>query len=93
VILDCRCERRLPLTSFCQIDDGDRISGRDEFEKSALNILRRQVLHVAAALVAGATVSGATSACADTTLNIENDEALERALPSLSNWGRWGPDD
>jgi kynurenine formamidase len=26
-------------------------------------------------------------------LSIENDEDLERALPALSNWGRWGSDD
>ena len=24
---------------------------------------------------------------------IVDDESLERALPTLSNWGRWGPDD
>ena len=24
---------------------------------------------------------------------IDNDEALEGALPALSNWGRWGEDD
>jgi kynurenine formamidase len=71
------------------------LCSQNEFDESAGNMSRRQVLHVAAALVAGATVSGSTSCVADPnqTRHIESDEALERALPTLSNWGRWGPDD
>jgi kynurenine formamidase len=56
---------------------------------------RRDLLHGAAALLTGA--AGIASAPAvggpASMLQIANDEDLERALPQLSNWGRWGPDD
>jgi kynurenine formamidase len=48
----------------------------------------------AAALVAGAAVARAPRASTDPiSLRIDDDAALERALPAMSNWGRWGPDD
>jgi hypothetical protein len=54
---------------------------------------RREVLHGAAILAVSTTALAATPAAGDTTrlLQIENDEAMDRALPSLSNWGRWAP--
>ncbi len=58
-------------------------------------------------LIAGAAALAMTGCASNTTepaaakistetspvIPIENDDALERALPALSNWGRWGPDD
>ena len=56
---------------------------------------RRDVLQDAAAVVAAASFVASTPALGETTplLSIANDAELERALPALSNWGRWGPDD
>jgi kynurenine formamidase len=53
-------------------------------------------------MLTGAASLAAVSSLADTVpsavaasppLSIENDEGLERALPALSNWGRWGQGD
>ncbi len=59
-------------------------------EPTPPGILRRDLL--AGAVAAGA---GAAAQAADPSwpTPILNDEDLERAIPSLSNWGRWGPDD
>jgi kynurenine formamidase len=55
---------------------------------------RREMLAGAATLAAaGALADTAPAAFAASLPSIENDEELERALPALSNWGRWGPDD
>jgi len=55
---------------------------------------RRDILQGVAALVAGATAtSGASDARAGTAHEIDDDQSMERAIPTLSNWGRWGPDD
>ena len=40
-----------------------------------------------------ATVVWSPSASAEPVGRIDNDEALEGALPALSNWDRWGEDD
>lgn len=60
------------------------------------DLSRRRALHTAgaAALVAGAALAWSPRASAEPIPHlINNDDALERALPALSNWGRWGPDD
>lgn len=55
---------------------------------------RRDVLQGAAALAAGAAgLAVALDAGANAATMIENDEAMEQVIPTLSNWGRWGPDD
>jgi len=57
---------------------------------------RRDWLMGAAALAAvGSVAAGAPSAVAAEAdpIRIGNDADLERALPGLTNWGRWGPDD
>jgi kynurenine formamidase len=46
---------------------------------------------VAAALVAGTTEPRASEV--SRSARIADDDELERALPGLSNWGRWGPGD
>jgi hypothetical protein len=53
------------------------------------------MLAVTAALAAaGALAERVASAfAASAQLPIENEEDLARALPALSNWGRFGPDD
>jgi kynurenine formamidase len=51
---------------------------------------RRNLLGGATLAAAGLAAVPETAAAA---LPIRNDDDLERALPSLSNWGRWGPDD
>jgi kynurenine formamidase len=56
------------------------------------DISRRTAMKVAAA-AALAKITSSPSASADTLGRIVNDDALERALPALTNWGRWGPDD
>ncbi len=65
-------------------------------EKKSPGLSRQGYLGSAAALVSGAgKVAAATApaAQASTLPSIANDEDLERALPALSNWGRWGADD
>ena len=61
----------------------------------AQGVSRRGVLTGAASLAAvGSLADTAPSAfAASPPLSIENEEDLERALPALSNWGRWGPGD
>ncbi|MFH5229640.1 cyclase family protein [Antrihabitans spumae] len=61
---------------------------------------RRSLFTGAAALAVAGCAGGESEPTAATTstsagpaITIENDVDLERALPSLSNWGRWGPDD
>lgn len=58
-------------------------------------ISRRALLQGTAATFAATSLVAGTPAAGETppSLAIENDEALERALPALSNWGRWGHDD
>ena len=68
------------------------MSGQNELDVSGLDIPRRRVLRVAAG-AALATVVWSPSASAEPLGRIDNDEALEGALPALSNWGRWGEDD
>ena len=79
-------------TSPFWIDDGDRMSGQNKLDVSGPDISRRRVLRVAAA-AALATVVWSPSASAEPVGRIDNDEALEGALPALSNWGRWGEED
>jgi len=59
----------------------------------AQGVSRRGVLTGAASLAAvGSLADTVPSAfAASPPLSIENEEDLERALPALSNWGRWGP--
>jgi hypothetical protein len=54
-------------------------------------LLRRDLM----ATAAGATVAVAAPAANKLTLppRITSDQDLEAALPALSNWNRWGPDD
>ena len=68
------------------------MSGQNELDVSGPDIPRRRALRVAAA-AALATVVWSPSASAEPVGRIDNDEALEGALPALSNWGRWGEDD
>jgi kynurenine formamidase len=59
------------------------------------NLSRRDCLGLTATLAAEATVLAVplTSAKANSPPLITNDDGLERALPALSNWKRWGVDD
>ncbi len=58
------------------------------------SLSRRRVLYLGGALAAGAAVAGPGVARADDgAAPITDDASLERALPALSNWMRWGPDD
>ncbi|MBJ8347146.1 cyclase family protein [Antrihabitans sp. YC2-6] len=66
----------------------------------AFRLSRRSLFAGAAALAMTGCVSDTTepavaspSTPTSPTIEIENDTDLERALPSLSNWGRWGQDD
>lgn len=57
---------------------------------------RRQVLYLGGVLTAGAAGVSSPPVRADeepTPAPIVDDASLERALPTLSNWGRWGADD
>jgi kynurenine formamidase len=56
---------------------------------------RRDCLAGAGALLVGATAVAAPAAAqpAGPRLSITHDDELERALPALSNWHRWGADD
>jgi len=56
-------------------------------------ISRREVIGGAALLAAGPAATMPVPAQATPLPRIANDEDLEQALPYLSNWGRWGPDD
>jgi len=71
------------------------MAGEDATSEAVGGVSRRRVLYLGGALAAGAAVSGSRSARADDgdVVPIVDDESLERALPALSNWGRWGPDD
>jgi kynurenine formamidase len=67
-----------------------------EPEESQLGLTRRDLIGAAAASTIAGAVSGTVTpavAAAQHLRSIENDEELERVLPALSNWGRWGPDD
>lgn len=59
---------------------------------SDAGLSRRHALLLAAAAAAGAAVGSSATARAQVD-PIVDDASLERALPTLSNWGRWGPDD
>ncbi len=56
---------------------------------------RRQVLHLGGAIAVTMVASGSLPAHADEGAvgAIVDDESLERALPAVSNWGRWGAAD
>lgn len=56
---------------------------------------RRRMLYLAGAVAAGAAALTPGTAHADdpAAAAIVDDASLERALPMLSNWGRWGADD
>lgn len=58
-------------------------------------VSRRQVLHLGGAIAAAMVASSGPFARADEAAvgAIVDDDSLERALPALSNWGRWGADD
>jgi hypothetical protein len=58
---------------------------RREVIGAAVSAAASTVLPVAAPETFGQAIS--------TGVSIENDEDLDRLLPALSNWGRWGPDD
>ena len=62
--------------------------------RAAASVRRRQLLR-GAAWVAGAAALGTARASAEPqqAVAIPDDTALEQTLPSLTNWGRWGPDD
>ena len=63
-------------------------------ENLAANISRRRALFMGAAIMAGAAAFESTArADPGTTLEILDDATLERALPALSNWDRWGSED
>jgi len=61
----------------------------------ARRVSRRGMLAGGACLAAAGSLagSGPSAVAASPQPAIENDDELERALPALSNWGRWGPDD
>ncbi len=70
----------------------------DGSEKSKPRLSRRQLLYGAAALAAGTSALATATACAapadpHPVIQIDDDATLERALPTMSNWGRWGSDD
>lgn len=69
--------------------------GEDAPRDATSYLSRRQVLYLGGALAAGAAALPPPARADDdlTPAPIVDDESLERALPTLSNWGRWGPDD
>lgn len=71
------------------------MSAERDTDTVAGTMSRRRALYIGAAIAAGGVALEPTSARAEpnTTAEIDNDAALEQALPALSNWGRWGPDD
>lgn len=70
------------------------MSDKDVARDAAAHLSRRQVLYLGGAVAAGAAAAWPAVARADEGIApIVDDESLERALPALSNWMRWGPDD
>lgn len=71
------------------------MSDRDGTIEAPQAVSRRQVLHLGGALAAAMVATGSPSARADDAElgPIVDDDSLQRALPALSNWGRWGADD
>ena len=69
--------------------------GEDAPRDATSYLSRRQVLYLGGSLAAGAAALPPPARADDdlTPAPIVDDESLERALPTLSNWGRWGPDD
>lgn len=63
---------------------------RDPKKPTPPGMLRRSLLAGAAAVGAGAAAQAADPSWPTPILN---DDDLARAIPALSNWGRWGPDD
>ena len=55
--------------------------------------IRREVLGAALTGVLAAATPRADALASPNAWPVENDDDLERVLPALSNWGRWGPDD
>ena len=64
-------------------------------DRQPIELSRRHLLGSAAAMSGGRLLASTAQAATDTIAlpPIANDDDLEAALPSLSNWGRWGPDD
>ena len=56
---------------------------------------RRSLLGTAVSVAATALspLRLATPASAEEALRIETDDDIDRILPAISNWGRWGPED
>jgi kynurenine formamidase len=71
------------------------MTDEDDFPQSGPEVSRRRALQVAAAALMGsaAVVQSPTVSADPVPLRIDDDAALERALPALANWGRWGPAD
>lgn len=71
------------------------MAGHPTNDHAAPGLSRRDLLHRAAALATAASAGSVAPAAgaAGPAPPIVTDADLERALPALSNWGRWGPDD
>lgn len=71
------------------------LPGPDPRMSEITRLPRRSMLSGAAAVGATALASFSIRAADNPAAppRIADDQDLERALPSLSNWGRWGPDD
>jgi kynurenine formamidase len=69
------------------IDNGSEARGPQA------DMSRRALLQASAALLGAACPLAAGAEEPAPAADLATDEAIERALPSLSNWGRWGPDD
>ena len=67
--------------------------GSERSHGVAPQLSRRELLGGAALLVAPPPSIGQSGAEKAQAVQIAHDEDLDRALPSLSNWERWGPDD
>ena len=71
--------------------------GHSNDAQTAHRLFRRDLLAGTAAAATGiGALTGPPASAANrppTPIAIVNDQDLERALPALSNWGRWGHDD
>jgi kynurenine formamidase len=66
--------------------------GASPHEQERPGLPRRELLAAAAALTAAGAL-GRPAAAEAGAMAIPDEAALVRALPALSNWGRWGPED
>ncbi len=64
-------------------DDGER----------TLNLTRRRLLEASLAGLLPAAAYGGAAQAASEFPTMASDEDVDRVLPSLTNWGRWGKDD